>query len=177
MTGNAALTDFEWAAVEPEEPDPPSLEDRLLEPVSTDLGLRLIPGQGDPFYMKNRGEERYLFRDEHDRWFIIQPSAKDSEDEYIRWVFLPDNEPLQIARIGIEQRTVIGYDYVRRSEAPEPVESTATAMFLTARWEKTTYECGACGDEFAEPIDHALHCWEEHPWIPKPGQVRLDHEE
>jgi hypothetical protein len=177
MTENTTLTAYTSTETESEEPTPPSLEDRLLGAVSTTLGLRLIPGTGDPFYLQNRGKERYLFRDEYDRWYILQPSAKDSEDGYVRWVFLPDEKPARLARTAIEQRTVIGYDYVRRAKAPAPVETTVTAKELTSSWGETTYECGACGEDFAEPLNHALHCWDEHPWIPTPGQVRLEREE
>ncbi|ESP86852.1 hypothetical protein K933_17252 [Candidatus Halobonum tyrrellensis G22] len=61
----------------------PSLVERLLAPSSPTLGLRLIPGEGDSFYRQNRGTERYLFRDEHGRWVILQPSA-DRSDEVVR---------------------------------------------------------------------------------------------
>jgi hypothetical protein len=174
MTENATLTAYTSTETEPEDAAPPSLEDRLLAAVSTTLGLRLIPGTGGPFYLKNRGNERYLFRDDHDRWYILQPSAKASEDGYVRWVFLPEDKPTRLARTGLEHRTVVGYDYVRRSEAPDPVETTVTAKELTSSWCETTYECGACGEDFDEPLNHALHCWENHPWIPSPGQVRLE---
>ncbi|WP_256736999.1 hypothetical protein [Haloferax volcanii] len=73
-----------------------TLEERLLSPISPSVGLRLIPGQGDPLYLQNRGTERYLFRDDHGRWFIIQPSAKNSEDAFVRWVYLPDNKPKRL---------------------------------------------------------------------------------
>jgi hypothetical protein len=173
MTENATLAAYTSTETEPEDAAPPSLEDRLLGAVSTTLGLRLIPGTGDPFYLKNRGRERYLFRDDHDRWYILQPSAKASEEGYVRWIFLPEDKPTCLARTGLEHRTVVGYDYVHRSEAPDPVETTVTAKELTTSWGRTTYECGSCGEDFDEPLEHALHCWEKHPWIPSPRQVRL----
>lgn len=174
MTENATLAAYTSTETESEDSAPPSLEDRLLAAVSTTLGLRLIPGTGDPFYLKNRGKERYLFRDDHDRLYILHPSAKASEDGYVRWVFLPEDKPTRLARTGLEHRTVVGYDYVRRSEAPDPVKTTVTTKELTSSWCETTYECGACGEDFDEPLNHALHCWENHPWIPSPGQVRLE---
>jgi len=152
-----------------------TLEERLLTPISPSVGLRLIPGQGDPLYLQNRGTERYLFRDDHGRWFIIQPSAKNSEDAFVRWVYLPDNKPKRLAQSALHQRTVIGYDYVRRSDAPDPVQSTVTAMFVTERWPEMTYECGSCEARFDTARDHTLHCWDAHPWVPNPEQVRRRH--
>ena len=152
-----------------------TLEERLLTPISRSVGLRVIPGRGDPLYLQNRGTERYLFRDEHDRWFIIQPSAKDSEDAFVRWVYLPDNKPERLSRSALHRRTVIGYDYVRRSDAPDPVQSTVTAMFVTGCWPETTYECGSCEARFDTAREHALHCWDAHPWVPNPEQVRRRH--
>ena len=149
-----------------------ALEDRLLSPISSSVGLRLISGRGDPFYLQNRGTERYLFRDEYDRWFILQPSAKDSEDAFVRWVYLPEDRPERLAQSALRRRTVIGYDYVRRSAAPDPIRSTVTAMFVTERWHETIYECGSCEALFDTARDHALHCWEAHPWVPNPEQVR-----
>jgi len=95
------------------------LEERLLTPISPSVGLRLIPGRGDPLYLQNRGTERYLFRDEHNRWFILQPSAKDSEAAFVRWVYLPADRPERLAQSALRRRTVIGYDYVQRSAAPD----------------------------------------------------------
>lgn len=40
-----------------------ALEERLLIPSSSSVGLRLIPSRGDPLYLQNRGTEQYLFRD------------------------------------------------------------------------------------------------------------------
>ena len=75
MTGKATLDDFEV-----EKPSDESrsltLEERLLTPISPSVGLRLIPGRGDPFYLQNRSTERYLFRDEHGRWFILKRRRK-----------------------------------------------------------------------------------------------------
>ncbi|SDY31871.1 hypothetical protein SAMN04487946_11128 [Halobellus clavatus] len=176
MMENAILAAYTSTETEPEDTASPSLEERLLAAVSTTLGLRLIPGTGEPFYLKNRGKERYLFRDDHAHWYILQPSAKASEEAYVRWVFLPEDKPTYLARTGLEHHTVVGYDYVRRFEAPDPVETTVTAKELTVRWGETTYECGGCGEDFDESLDHALHCWEEHPWIPTPGQIRLERE-
>ena len=108
MTGKATLGDFEV-----EKPSDESrsltLKERLLTPISPSVGLRLIPGRGDPLSLQNRGTERYLFRDDHDRWFILQPSAKKSVDGFVRWVYLSEDKPAEIARIGLRQRTVIGY--------------------------------------------------------------------
>jgi hypothetical protein len=61
-------------------------------------------------YLQNRGTERYLFRDAHERWFILHSSAKESVDDFIRWVYLPDGKPAEIARTAIRQRrfAVIG---------------------------------------------------------------------
>ena len=171
MTGEATLDEFE-AETSSGESRSPSLEDRLLSPISPSVGLRLIPGRGDPFYLQNRGTERYLFCDEHDRWFILQPSAKASEEAFVRWVYLPTDKPERLARSALRRRTVIGYDYVRRSTAPDPIRSTVTAMFVTERWPEMTYECGSCEALFDTPREHALHCWEAHPWVPNPEQVR-----
>jgi hypothetical protein len=85
MTGEATLDDFETETSSGESRSL-SLEERLLTPISPSIGLRVIPGHGDPLYLQNRGTERYLFRDDHDRWFILQPSAKDSEEAFVRWV-------------------------------------------------------------------------------------------
>ena len=155
----------------PSEPSAPSLVDRLLEPISPTLGLRLIPGDGDPFYLQNRGTEQYLFRDEHSRWVILQPSA-DRSDEFVRWVYLPNDKPQTVARTAIRQRTVIGYDYVRQTDAPDPAHSTVTAMFVADRRPDTSVNCGSCGASFETTGNHALHCWGAHPWVPKPAQVR-----
>ena len=171
MTHEATLNDFE-----PEKPLDETcslaLEDRLLTPISPTVGLRLIPGRGDQFYLQNHGTERYLFRDEHDRWFVLQPSAKASEDAVVRWVYLPEDRPERLARSALRRRTVIGYDYVRRSAAPDPFRSTVTAMFVAEHWPETTYECGSCETRFETARDHAVYCWEAHPWVPNPEQVR-----
>ena len=109
VTTNARLDEF--AAEEDSDNQPerdPSVVERLLDPISPAQGLRLIPGQGDPVYLQNRGTERYLFRDAHERWFILQPSAKESVDDFVRWVYLPDGKPAEIARTAIRQRTVRG---------------------------------------------------------------------
>ncbi|WP_396614063.1 hypothetical protein ACH9L7_19945 (plasmid) [Haloferax sp. S1W] len=95
MTQKATLDHFAKSATE--ESSMLTLEERLLTPISPSVGLRLVPGRGNPLYLQNRGTERYLFRDEHDRWFIIQPSAKDSEDAFIRWVYLPENKSDRLA--------------------------------------------------------------------------------
>ena len=113
-----------------------------------------------------------IFRDEHDRWFILQPSAKDSKKAFVRWVYLPEDRPERLARSALRRWTVVGYDYVRRSAAPNPVRSTVTAMLVTERWPETTYECGSCEALFDTARDHALHCWDAHPWVPNPEQVR-----
>ena len=171
MTDEATLDDFK-----PEnsagESRSLTLEERLLTPISPSVGLRLIPGRGNPVSLQNRGTERYLFRDEHDRWFILQPSAKASEEAFVRWVYLPDDKPERLARATLRRRTVIGYDYVRRAAAPSPVRSTVTAMFVAERWPETTYECGSCEALFDSARNHALHCWNAHPWVPNPEQVR-----
>ena len=174
VTTNARLDEF---AVEGDSDSHPergsSVVDRLLDPISPALGLRLIPGQDDSVYLQNRGTERYLFRDDNERWFILQPSAKKSVDDFVRWVYLPEGKPAEIARTARRRRTVTGYRYVQRGEAPEPVSTTVTAMFVSEPWPDDTHECGSCGAEFESPRTHALHCWESHPWIPTPEQVRL----
>jgi len=63
-------------------------------------------------------------------------------------------------------------DYVQRSAASDPVRSTVTAMFVTERWTETAYECGSCEALFDTTQEHALHCWDAHPWVPNPEQVR-----
>ena len=131
--------------------------------MSPSIGLRVIPGRGDPLYLQNRGTERYLFRDGHDRWFILQPSAKDSEQAFVRWVYLPADRHEQLAGSALRRQTVIGYDDVWRSAAPDPIRSTVTAMFVTERWPETTYECGSCEALFDMARDHTLHCWDAHP--------------
>ena len=109
MTGEATLDDFE-AEKPAGESHSLTLEERLLTPISPSVGLRLIPGRGDSLYLQNRGTERYLFRDDHDRWFILQPSAKDSEQAFVRWMYLPEDRPKRLARSALHRRTVIGYD-------------------------------------------------------------------
>lgn len=66
VTQNATLDDFATGSSSGESRSLP-LEERLLDPISSTVGLRLIPGRGDPFYLQNRGTERYLFYDEYDR--------------------------------------------------------------------------------------------------------------
>ncbi|MBX0325050.1 hypothetical protein EGH21_18640 [Halomicroarcula sp. F13] len=171
MTSEATLGEFKVEESSGESRSP-SLEERLLTPISPSVGLRLIPGRGDSLYLQNRGTERYLFRDEHDRWFVLQPSAKDSETAFVRWVYLPNDKPERLARAALRRRTVVGYDYVRRGAAPTPVRSTVTAMFVAERWPETTYECGSCEALFDSARNHALHCWNAHPWVPNPEQVR-----
>lgn len=174
VTTNASLDEFETeSGSDSQLDDDPSVVDRLLEPISPSLGLRLIPGHGDPMYLRNRGTERYVFRDDHERWFILQPSAKESVDGFARWVYLPEGKPAEIVWTGLRQRTVIGYRYVQRNEAPEPRATTVTAMFVSEPWSDATYKCGSCGREFDSPQSHARHCWEAHPWVPNPEQVRL----
>jgi len=58
---------------------------------------------------------------------------------------------------------MIGYSYVCRAEAPDPVRSTVTAMFVTERWPRITYECESCEARSDTARDHALHCWEAPP--------------
>lgn len=85
VTTNARLDEFAAEGDSDSQPErAPSVVDRLLDPISPALGLRLIPGRGDSVYLQNRGTERYLFRDDHERWFILQPSAKDSEEAFVR---------------------------------------------------------------------------------------------
>ena len=146
---------------------------RTVVHVTTNARLDEFAVKSDSVYLQNRGTGRYLFRDNHERWFILQASAKKSVDAFVRWVYLPDNKPAEIARTAMRQRTVIGYRYVQWSEAPEPASTTVTAMFVSEPWPDDTYECGSCGAEFESPRAHALHCWESHPWIPTPKQVRL----
>jgi len=66
MTGEATLDDFETENSAGES-NSLTLEERLLTPISPSIGLRVIAGRGDPLYLQNRGTERYLFRDDHDR--------------------------------------------------------------------------------------------------------------
>jgi len=171
MTGEATLDDFKTENSTGEDRSL-TLEERLLTPISQSIGLRVIPGRSDPLYLQNRGTERYLFLDDHNRWFILQPSAKDSEDAFVRWVYLPGDRPRRLARSVLRRQTAIGYDYVRRSAAPDPVRSTVTAMFVAKRWPETAYECGSCEALFDTAREHALHCWDAHPWVPNPEQVR-----
>ena len=157
MSRDARLGEFTSDEEGSPESSAPSLVERLLEPISSTLGLRLIPGNGDPFYLQNRWTERYLFRDEYGRWVILQPSASQS-DEFVRWVHLPDDKPQMLARTDIRQRTVVGYDYVRRADAPDPTHSTVMAMFVADRRADTSVKCGSCGLSFETTRDHALHC-------------------
>ena len=99
MTTNASLDEFVAEAdSDSQTDDDSSVVDQLLKPVSPSLGLQLVPGRGDPLYLQNTGTERYLFRDNHERWFILQPSAKKSVDNFVRWVYLPEDKPTEIAR-------------------------------------------------------------------------------
>jgi len=82
-------------------------------------------------YLQNRGIERYLFQDDYGRWFILQSSAKESVDDFTRWVYLSEYKPAEIGRTAMRRRTVVGYRYVQRGEAPEPVATTVTAMFVS----------------------------------------------
>nr|WP_233741105.1 hypothetical protein [Halobaculum saliterrae] len=45
-------------------------------------------------------------------------------------------------------------------------------MFVTECWPETAYECGSCEALFDTAREHALHCWDAHPWVPNPEQVR-----
>lgn len=177
MTGNAALTDFGSSEPEPVAPEPTTLEDRLLEPVSTTIGLRLIDHVPATSDSDDTNRDRYLFRDEHDRWFVLHQSASASEDDHVRWVYLPEDYSVRFVRFGLKRRSVIGFDYVHRSEAPNPIRTTVTAKELTPNWGGTSYECFSCGDTFDATIDHAVHCWDEHPSTPTPGQICLEREE
>lgn len=176
MIGNTTLTDFNSPETDPITPNHTALEDRLLEPISSTLGLRLIAGTSGSTNAMGAYRDRYLFRDEHARWFILYPSPKASERAHVRWVYLPHNKPTGFVRVGLKRGSVIGYDYVRRTEGPDPIRTTVTAKELTSKWADTIYECFTCGRTFDAPLDHAVHCWEEHPSIPTPGQVRLERE-
>ena len=134
-----------------------------MKPVSPSLGLQPVPGRGDPIYLQNTETERYLFRDDHERWFILQPSAKKSVDNFVRWVYLPEDKPTEMVRTSMGQRTVLGYGYVTRSEAPEPVATTVTAMFVSKLYPEDTYERGSCSAEVESPRSHSFHCCESHP--------------
>jgi hypothetical protein len=57
------------------EADARSTVDRILNRISPETGLAFTPV---------RAGTRYLFRDDHDRWYILQPSAKQSVDAYIK---------------------------------------------------------------------------------------------
>lgn len=124
-------------------------------------------------YIQNRGVEHYLIRDSHDRWLIPQPSAKKSVDEFVRWVGFPEDEPTKIARTALRQPIAVGYNSVRQSDAPDPVQTTMTAMFVSEPWPDATHECRSCVKVFASPKTDTPHCWEAHPWMPNPEQVRL----
>jgi len=176
MTGNAALTDFGSSEPEPVAPEPTTLEDRLLEPVSPTIGLRLISRVSDAPGPRDTSRDRYLFRDKNDRWFILHQSPKASENAHVRWVYLPDDKPTRFARVGLEGRSAIGYDYINRSEAPSPIRTAVTAKELASDWAGSSFECFNCGGVFESQLDHAVHCWEEHPSIPTPGQLRLERE-
>lgn len=63
-------------------------------------------------------------------------------------------------------------DYVQRSAASDPVRSTVTTMFVTERWPEIAYECGSCEALFDTAQEHTRHCWNAHPWILNPEQVR-----
>jgi len=101
--------------------------------------------------LQNRGMDRCLFPDDHERWVILGSSVKKSVDGFVRSVYLPDAKPAEIARIAMRGRTGIGYRYVQRSEAPEPVSATVTAMFVSEPSPDDIYECGSCGVEFDSP--------------------------
>jgi hypothetical protein len=96
MTSEATLDEFE-AETSSGESRSLTLEERLLTPISPSIGLRVLPGRGDPLSLQNRATARCLFRDEHGRWFILQPSAKDSEEAFVRWVYLPADRPERLA--------------------------------------------------------------------------------
>jgi hypothetical protein len=49
-------------------------------------------------------------------------------------------------------------------------------MFVTEPWPETPYECGSCEALFDTAQEHALHCWDDHPWVPNPEQVRCRRE-
>jgi hypothetical protein len=71
VTANASLDEFATESDSDGQPnDDLSVLERLLEPTSPVLGLQLVPGCSDPVFLQNRGTERYLFRDDHGRWFI-----------------------------------------------------------------------------------------------------------
>jgi hypothetical protein len=176
MTENTVITGFSSPEADPTPPDYPALEERLLKPISSTLGLRLLAGTNGPD-ASAKCRDRYLFRDEHARWFILYPSPKASEHAHVRWVYLPDDKLRRFARVGLKRRSTIGYDYVRRIEAPDPIRTTVTANALASKWGETTYGCFTCGHTFDAPLDHAVHCWEEHPSIPTPSQIRLEREE
>ena len=63
-------------------------------------------------------------------------------------------------------------NYVQQADAPEPVHSPVTAMVVADRRPDTSVKCGSCEASFETTTDHALHCWESHPLVPKPAQVR-----
>jgi len=45
-------------------------------------------------------------------------------------------------------------------------------MFVMERWPETAYECGSCEALFDTAQEHTHHCWDAHPWVPNPEQVR-----
>ena len=87
-------------------------------------------------------------------------------------MYLRADRPERLAQSALRRQTVIGYDYIRRSAASDPIRATVTAMFVTKRWPEITYECGSCGVLFDTAREHALHCWDAHLWVPNPEQVR-----
>jgi hypothetical protein len=107
---------------------------------------------------------------------VLTPSATDGTDKWVKWVYLPPDYPEEIISTGRERRTHIGFDYVHRDEVPDPSEITVTGMYVGRRFSGSTYECGSCGTVFEEAIDHARHCWNEHPTVDLPEQLRLTHD-
>jgi hypothetical protein len=90
-------------------------------------------------------------------------------------VYLPDERPREVAERVAEGRRLDGHEFVAWEDAPSPVDTTVTAMFIAGVTRAgITVECGSCGDMVESQKAHAVHCWEEHPWVPKPGQVRLE---
>lgn len=176
MTENTVITDFDTPKADPCPSDHPAVEERLLEPISSTLGLRLLVST-DYSDATGKCRDRYLFRDEHARWFILYPSPKASEHAHVRWVYLPDDKPTRFAQVGLKRRNAVGYDYVCRTEAPDPIRTTVTVNEMEPKWGDTIYECFTCGNTFDTPLDHAVHCWDEHPSIPTPSQIRLKQEE
>jgi len=171
MEGSKTLTEYAPETDAKADDSQSSPPERLLKPVSDDLALKLVAGDGHLVYLENHGKERYLLKDEHDRWIIIyRTDSPESGTKYTKWVYLPDGKPEEIAKIGPEHRTVLGYRYVQRQNVPEPDDCTVTASIVGSPSRDVQSICFSCDTEFEDSVEHALHCWSAHPQVPKPSR-------